>query len=67
MKAVNIEWDTDGDMELAEELPSEIEIPAEYTECEIDYDEIGNYLSSQTEGASAHGQRPASHGGGERK
>ena len=27
MKAVNIKWDTDGDMELLEELPTEVEIP----------------------------------------
>lgn len=27
MKAVNIKWDTDGDMEVFDELPTEIEIP----------------------------------------
>lgn len=29
MKAINIEWDTDGDMELLKQLPTEIEIPEE--------------------------------------
>ena len=41
MKAINIEWDTDGDMEL---LPTEIEIPEEI----VDEDEISDYLSDQT-------------------
>lgn len=27
MKAININWDTDGDMELLKDLPTEIEIP----------------------------------------
>lgn len=27
MKAVNIKWDTDGDLELLQELPKEIKIP----------------------------------------
>ena len=27
MKAINIKWDTDGDLELLQELPKEIEIP----------------------------------------
>ena len=27
MIAKNIKWDTDGDMELLEELPTEVEIP----------------------------------------
>lgn len=49
MKAVNIKWDTDGDLELLQELPKEIEIP----ECLIDEDtdkdeyeeEISDYIS----------------------
>ena len=27
MKAVNIKWDTDGDMNIFENLPTEVEIP----------------------------------------
>lgn len=44
MKAVNIKWDTDGDMELFEELPTEIEIPEEMD----DEEEISDYLSDKT-------------------
>lgn len=44
MKAINIKWDTDGDMELFNELPIEIEIPEGIT----DEDEISDYLSEQT-------------------
>lgn len=52
MKAVNIKWDTDGDLELLQELPKEIEIP----ECLIDEDtdkdeyeeEISDYISDVT-------------------
>lgn len=52
MKAVNIKWDTDGDLELLQELPKEIEIP----ECLIDKDtdkdeyeeEISDYISDVT-------------------
>lgn len=44
MKAINIEWDTDGDMELLKQLPTEIEIPEEI----VDEDEISDYLSDQT-------------------
>lgn len=29
MKAINIKWDTDGDKELLQKLPMEIEIPEE--------------------------------------
>lgn len=43
MKAVNIDWDTDGDEELLNELPTEIEIPDGLTE-----DEISDYLSDVT-------------------
>lgn len=44
MKAINIKWDTDGDMELLLELPTEIEIPEDMT----DEDEISDYLSDET-------------------
>lgn len=44
MKAVNIKWDTDGDMELLEELPTEIEIPEGMT----DEEEISDYISDET-------------------
>lgn len=44
MKAVHIQWDTDGDQELFDSLPSEIEIPESLT----DEDEIADYLSDQT-------------------
>lgn len=43
MKAINIKWDTDGDMEWLYELPTEIEIPEGMT----DEDEISDYLSDQ--------------------
>lgn len=44
MKAINIKWDTDGDMELLRQLPTEIEIPAVM----IDEEEISDYLSDET-------------------
>lgn len=44
MKAINIKGDTDGDMELFNELPIEIEIP----EGMIDEGEISDYLSNET-------------------
>lgn len=44
MKAVNIKWDTDGDMGLLEELPTEIEIPKDMA----DEDEISDYISNET-------------------
>lgn len=43
MKATNIKWDTDGDMELLHKLPIEIELP----ENMIDEDEISDYISDQ--------------------
>ena len=49
MKAVNIKWDTDGDMELLEELPTEVEIH-DYliTDDEDDLlDEISDWLSDE--------------------
>ena len=48
MKATCIEWDTDGDEELKEQLPKEIELPKELTDGEIYHDEIVDYLSDKT-------------------
>lgn len=44
MKAVNIQWDTDGDMELFKQLPTEIDIP----EGMDDTEEISDYISDET-------------------
>ena len=44
LKAINIKWDTDGDMELLADLPTEIELPDGMT----DEDEISDWLSDQT-------------------
>ena len=44
MKAINIQWDTDSDKELLEQLPKEIEIPSHIT----DEDEISDYISDVT-------------------
>lgn len=44
MKAINIKWDTDGDLEWLYKLPEEIEIPNEMT----DEDEISDYISDAT-------------------
>ena len=49
MKAVNIKWNTDGDMELLEELPTEVEIP-DYliTDDEDDLlDDVSDWLSDE--------------------
>lgn len=52
MRAINIKWDTDGDQELAKELPDTIEIPKELAnEVEDLNDEneaISDYLSDVT-------------------
>ena len=48
MKATCIEWDIDGDMEVLDELPTEIELPNELTDGEVDYDGIDDYLSDVT-------------------
>ena len=42
LKAINIKWDTDGDMEVLNELPTEVTIP-ENTEEE----DICDYLSDE--------------------
>lgn len=44
MKATNIKWDTDGDCDVFESLPQEIEIPDGMT----DDDEISDYISDVT-------------------
>lgn len=44
MKAINIKWDTDGDMEVFNELPTEIEISNGMT----DEEEISDYISDET-------------------
>lgn len=44
MKATDIQWDTDGDMEAAAQLPQEIEIPDSITED----DAVSDYISSIT-------------------
>lgn len=49
MKAVNIKWDTDGDIELLAELPTEVEIP-DYliTDDEDDLlDDVSDWLSDE--------------------
>lgn len=43
MKAINIKWDTDGDLEWLHELPTEMEIPEGMT----DEDEISDWLSDE--------------------
>lgn len=49
MKAMNIKWDTDGDEELAKELPDTIEIPEELANEAKDLNDeneaISDYLS----------------------
>lgn len=47
--AYNIEYDTDGDDELAAQLPKEIEIPEEIArDAEENDDAIGDYISDET-------------------
>lgn len=52
MKAVNIKWDTDGDLELLQELSKEIEIPEHIINEDTDVDEyeeeISDYISDVT-------------------
>ena len=46
MKAVNIKWNTDGDMEVFDELPTEIEIPDYLVTDEDDLlDKVSDWLS----------------------
>lgn len=44
MKAINIQWDTDGDQDLLKELPTKIDIPDGMD----DEDEISDYISDVT-------------------
>lgn len=44
MRAINIQWDTDGDMEVLNSLPTEIEIPEGVT----DTVEISDYISNES-------------------
>ena len=39
MKAINIKWDTDGDMQLLNELPTEMEVPEDLINDISDYAE----------------------------
>lgn len=53
LKAINIKWDTDGDMEVFNELPTEIIIPNELEELykkdrEYALEEISDLLSDET-------------------
>ena len=48
MKAINIKWDTDGDMEVFESLPTEIEIPDYLITDEDDLlDDVSDWLSDE--------------------
>lgn len=42
MRAVNIQWDTDGDQDVLESLPKEADIPED-----VGLDDIGDWLSDQ--------------------
>ena len=44
MKAINIKWDTDGDMKLLEQLPTAME----FSEGMMDEEEISDYLTDET-------------------
>lgn len=52
MKAIHIKWDTDGDQELAKELPDTIKIPEELANEVEDLnnanEKISDYLSDVT-------------------
>lgn len=53
LKATNIKWDTDGDMEVFNELPTEMIIPDELEEMhkkdkEYALEEISDWLSDET-------------------
>lgn len=48
MKAINIKWDTDGDKELFDSLPREIEIPEQFSK-ENYTDEDGNFGEADRE------------------
>lgn len=53
LKAINIKWDTDGDMEVFNELPTEMTVPNELEEMykkdrEYALEEISDWLSEET-------------------
>lgn len=53
LKAINIKWDTDGDMEVSNELPTEMIVPDELEEMykkdrEYALEEISDWLSDET-------------------
>ena len=53
LKSINIKWDTDGDMEVLNELPTEMIIPNELEELykkdrEYALEEISDWLSDET-------------------
>lgn len=52
MKAINIKWDTDGDEEILNDLPTEMEIPKWLEEQHDPEDtcleEISDWISNQT-------------------
>lgn len=53
LKAINIKWDTDGDKEVLNELPTEMIIPNELEELykkdrEYTLEEISDWLSNET-------------------
>ena len=53
LKAINIKWDTDGDKEVLNELPTEMIIPNELEELykkdrEYAFEEISDWLSDET-------------------
>ena len=53
LKAINIKWDTDGDEEVLQDLPTEMIIPdelAEYYSADREYttEEISDWLSEET-------------------
>lgn len=51
LKAINIKWDTDGDVELLKSLPTEMDIPEYLENTDIDVDgyeeDISDWLSNQ--------------------
>ena len=53
LKAINIKWDTDGDEEVLQDLPTEMIIPKELEDCyssdsEYVMEEISDWLSDET-------------------
>ena len=53
LKAINIKWDTDGDKEVFNELPTEMIVPDELEEMykkdrEYAFEEISDWLSDET-------------------